>query len=395
MLQVKASKAELIPPHGGKLVHLIPEGEEREELLELASTLKKVKVDGRHASHAEMIANGTYSPLEGFMTKEEALSVISEMRLPSGLIWSIPVLLPVSEAEFENVREGERISLETLEGTTIAVMRVEDRFTLDLERYSKEVFKTNSDEHPGVRKVKSYGNRFIGGKVLALLNRPQLARIPRSFVKDPSYMREEIKRKGWRAVAAFQTRNPIHRAHEYLIRCAMEVVDGLLLHPLIGDTKPDDVPPDVRLRCYQVLLDKYLNAQRIVFSLLAAPMHYAGPREAIHHMIMRKNYGATHMIIGRDHAGVGNYYGTYEAQELAEMYQDELGIRPLKFEHAFYCKLCKGMATTKTCNHSAEYRVFLSGTKLRQMLRNNEDIPEEVSRPEVVEVLRGYYSREA
>ena len=375
------------------MVSKVPSDEEREELLKRARSLRKVKVPERYIHHAEMIAIGGYSPLEGFLRKEDALEVLENLHLSDGTLWAIPILLPLPDELVRELKEGEEIVLIDRRELPIALMRVEDKFQLDLEGYCKAVFKTTDEKHPGVKRVLMDGNTFVGGEILALLNRPEREGIDERYYQDPKEVREALSKKGWKTIVAFQTRNPIHRAHEYLIKSALEWSDGVLIHPLVGETKPDDVPPNVRMRCYQVLIDNYFNKDRVHLSVLPAPMHYAGPREAVHHMIMRKNYGATHMIIGRDHAGVGNYYGTYEAQEFVDQFRDELGIQPIKFEHAFYCKRCEGMATTKTCPHGEEHRIFFSGSKVREMLRRGERPPKEFSRPEVIEVLLEWYSK--
>jgi len=365
----------------------LPLLKKKRELLKKAETLPKIVAGDRYVGHCEMIAIGGYSPLKGFMTKEEAESVIKDIHLPNGLLWSIPIVLPAEENLWKSLKVGDEVAVYDKANRPIAIVVVEDKYTLDLDLYCKNVFKTNDENHPGVAFVKSAGNFFIGGELLRLINRPLREGIPEHYYQDPAEVRAVIKEKGWKRVVAFQTRNPIHRAHEYIIKCALETMDGALIHPLVGETKKDDIPAPVRMKCYEVLIENYFNKNRVILSVLPAPMHYAGPREAVHHMIMRKNYGCTHMIIGRDHAGVGNYYGTYEAQEFVDQFVDELGIKPLKFEHAFYCTKCENMATSKTCPHSKEQHVHLSGTKVRAMLREGRRPPKEFSRPEVADIL--------
>ncbi len=378
----------MIEPHGGKLVNKVCESEEeRRELLKRAETLRKLRLSTRYASDCEMIGIGGFSPLEGFMRHDEAKSVINDVHLPNGIVWAIPIVLPVSEQDFKEIKLGDEVALCDESGKVLAILVVDDKFTLDLSDYCKKVYKTDDEKHPGVAFVKRAGNRFIGGEILRLLNRPDREKIPKRYYKDPAEVRSLIKDKGWKRVVAFQTRNPIHRAHEYIIKCALEPMDGVLIHPLVGHTKADDIPAHIRMKCYETLIENYFNRERVLLSVLPASMHYAGPREAVHHMIMRKNYGANYMIIGRDHAGVGSYYGTYEAQEFVEQFVNELGIKPLKFEHAFYCKRCESMATTKTCSHDAKYRVHLSGTKVRAMLKEGKMPPKEFSRPEVAQIL--------
>ncbi len=383
----------MIGPHGGELIYKVASEEEKRELLKKAQNLPKLKVGDRYVGHCEMIAIGGYSPLRGFMTKEEAESVIKDIRLPNGLLWSIPIILPVEENLWKSFKIGDEVAIYDKADRPIAIIVIEDKYTLDLDFYCQNVFKTNDENHPGVMFVKSAGNFFIGGELIRLINRPLREGIPEHYYQDPSDVRKVIKEKSWKKVVAFQTRNPIHRAHEYIIKCALETMDGALIHPLVGETKKDDIPAPVRMRCYEVLVENYFNKNRVHLSVLPAPMHYAGPREAIHHMIMRKNYGCTHMIIGRDHAGVGNYYGTYEAQEFVEQFVNELEIRPLNFEHAFYCTKCENMATTKTCPHPREYHIHLSGTKVRQILKGGRKPPKEFSRPEVAEVLVNWANR--
>jgi len=378
----------MLKPHGGKLINKLPKSEEeRQELLKKAKTLKKIKVRDRYVGHCEMIANGGYSPLNGFMTYEEAREVIENLHLPNGLIWSIPILLPLEEEDWKSVGVGDEIAIFDKYDRPIAIVVVEDKFTLDLDWLAKNVFKTADEKHPGVAFVKRDGKYFVGGELVRLINRPVRENIDEKYYLDPADTRKIFEQRGWKKIVAFQTRNPIHRAHEYIIKTALEPMDGAFIHPLVGETKADDIPADVRMRCYETLIDNYFNKDRVHLSVLPAPMHYAGPREAVHHMLMRKNYGATHMIIGRDHAGVGDYYGTYEAQEFVDQFVDELEIQPLKFEHAFYCTKCEGMATTKTCPHPKEYHIHLSGTKVRQMLRKGKRPPKEFSRPEVADIL--------
>ena len=384
----------MLQPHGGILINRLPKSEEeRQELIKKAETLKKVIVRSRYTAHCEMIANGGYSPLKGFMTYEESKEVIENLHLPNGLIWSIPILLPIEEDKWHSLKIGDEVAIYDENQRPIAIIVVEDKFTLDLDWYSRNVFKTNDDNHSGVAFVKRDGKYFIGGELVRLINRPLRENIAEKYYLDPLKTREIFKQKGWKKIVAFQTRNPIHRAHEYIIKCALETMDGAFIHPLVGETKKDDIPADVRMKCYEILIDNYFNKNRVHLSVLPAPMHYAGPREAVHHMLIRKNYGATHMIIGRDHAGVGNYYGTYEAQEFVEQFVNEIEIQPLKFEHAFYCTKCESMATTKTCPHSEEFHIHLSGTKVRQMLKEGKKPPKEFSRPEVAEILMEWASK--
>ena len=376
----------MIIPHGGTLVNRIAQGKEKEELIKQAQKFYKINIQDRFVSDCEMVAIGGFSPLTGFMEKNTAVSVIEKVELPGGIIWSIPILLPISKSDNSKIKNGDKVILQDKYDKIIAIIEVSEKFTLDLENYCQKVFKTTEIAHPGVKAVKEAGNYFIAGDI-KLINRPTREKIDKDCFKDPLQTRREFEEKGWNSIVAFQTRNPIHRAHEYLIKCALENADGALIHPLVGETKPDDIPAEVRMQCYETIIENYFNQKKIMLTVLPTAMRYAGPKEAIHHMIMRKNYGCTHMIIGRDHAGVGDYYNTYEAQELVDKVSEQLGIVPLKFEHSFYCNKCENMATTKTCSHPASDHVFLSGTKVRKMLREGEKPPKEFSRPEVAEVL--------
>jgi sulfate adenylyltransferase len=376
----------MITPHGGTLINRITQGEENEELIKQAQKFFKINIQDRFVSDCEMIAIGGFSPLTGFMDKNTAVSVIEKMELPGGIIWSIPILLPISKSDHSKIKKGDKVILQDKDDRFIAIIEVSEKFTLDLENYCQKVFKTTEIAHPGVKAVKEAGNNFIAGDI-KLINRPVREKIDKDYFKDPLQTRGEFEEKGWNSIVAFQTRNPIHRAHEYLIKCALENTDGALIHPLVGETKPDDIPAEVRMQCYETIIENYFNQEKTMLTVLPTAMRYAGPKEAIHHMIMRKNYGCTHMIIGRDHAGVGDYYSTYEAQELVDKVSEQLEIIPLKFEHSFYCNKCENMATTKTCPHPASDHVFLSGTKVRNMLREGEKPPKEFSRPEVAEVL--------
>jgi sulfate adenylyltransferase len=376
----------MIKPHGVTLISRIAKGKEKEELIKQAQKFYKINIQDRFISDCEMIAIGGFSPLTGFMDKNTAISVIEKMELPGGIIWSIPILLPISKFDHSKIKNGDKAILLDKHDRFIAIIEVNEKFTLDLENYCQKVFKTTEIAHPGVKAVKEAGNYFIAGDI-KLINRPAREKIDKDYFKDPLQTRKEFKEKGWNSIVAFQTRNPIHRAHEYLIKCALENTDGALIHPLVGETKPDDIPAEVRMQCYETIIENYFNQEKTILTVLPTAMRYAGPKEAIHHMIMRKNYGCTHMIIGRDHAGVGDYYSTYEAQELVDKVSEQLGIIALKFEHSFYCNRCENMATKKTCPHSADAHVFLSGTKVRKMLKDGEKPPKEFSRPEVAEVL--------
>jgi len=374
-------------PHGGALVDRRTPEEEREERLEQAEELPKVVLGSRGLSDLEMISTGVFSPLTGFMDREDYESVVETMHLSNGLVWSMPITLSANEDEANGVKEGNEVALANGEGRVVATMTVTDRYSYDKSYEARAVYRTDDGEHPGVAALYRQGDTLLGGEVTLLDEQPN----PRPFPKyyyEPEQLRALFAERGWRRVVGFQTRNPVHRAHEYIQKSALETVDGLLLNPLVGETKSDDISAAVRMRSYEVILDRYYPKQRTVLAVFPASMRYAGPREAIFHAICRKNYGCTHFIIGRDHAGVGDYYGTYDAQHIFDEFDlDEIGITPLFFEHAFFCLNCEGMATTKTCPHGKDSHVFFSGTKVRQMLARGEYPPPEFSRPEVVEVL--------
>jgi sulfate adenylyltransferase len=376
-----------IEPHGGTLVDLVATGADAERLAEEASNLPKVAVSHRELSDLEMLAVGALSPLTGFVGERDYHTILETMHLGSGLPWTIPVTLSLDEEEVKLAGGTEALALSSRDGgSPIAVLQVAEVFRRDREKEAKAVFGTEDLEHPGVKALHDAGEWCAAGE-LRVFRLPQ----HRDFVtyrRTPAETRAEFARRGWRTVVGFQTRNPIHRAHEYIQKCALEIVDGLLVHPLMGATKADDVPPDVRMRCYEALFADYYPKDRAMISVFPAAMRYAGPKEAIWHAICRKNYGCTHFIVGRDHAGVGDYYGTYDAQKIFDEFEPgELGITPLMFEHSFYCLTCEGMASPKTCPHDDEVRVILSGTKVREMLRSGAKPPPEFSRPEVAEIL--------
>ena len=338
---------------------------------------------------------GAFSPLDGFMGREAYESVITGLRLPSGLAWSVPVTLTVQPDELEGVGSADEVELVDDSGRFLGVLEVTDRYETDPVREATLVYGTDETAHPGVASLFAHGTTALAGPV-RVAGRLPLDPGAAPFLLDPLASRREFDARGWRSVVGFQTRNPIHRAHEYITKVALETVDGLFLHPLVGETKSDDIPADVRMRCYEVLIEGYYPRERVVLGVLPAAMRYAGPREAVLHAILRQNYGCTHFIVGRDHAGVGSYYGTYDAHRIFDdITRDELAIQPLFFEHSFWCNLTGGMATTKTSPSSPEQRVFLSGTKVREMLDRGEIPPVEFTRPEVAEILIDAYRKAA
>jgi ATP sulfurylase len=344
-------------------------------------------VNERELSDLEMLTIGALSPLRGFVDERAYRSILETMHLPEGPAWTIPVTLSASEEDIKRIGRSDAVSLTPGEGAEpLAILELSETFKRDKPAEALAVFGTEDVEHPGVQALHAAGDYCLAGslRVIALPSHDDFG----EYRLTPSQTRAEFARRGWRTVVGFQTRNPIHRAHEYIQKCALEIVDGLLVHPLVGATKGDDVPADVRMRCYEALFAGYYPHDRAMVSVFPAAMRYAGPKEAIWHAIARKNYGCTHFIVGRDHAGVGTYYGTYDAQRIFDEFQpDELGIMPLRFEHSFYCLRCEGMGSPKTCPHGDEDRVILSGTGVREMLRNGERPPQEFSRPEVADIL--------
>ncbi|MEH2363260.1 sulfate adenylyltransferase [Nostoc sp.] len=375
-----------IAPHGGQLVNRIATPEQRAEFLSKADFLPRVQLDDRAVSDVEMIAIGAFSPLTGFMNQEDYDRTVTEMRLANGLVWSIPITLSVSEEVASPLQEGGLIRLDNSRGEFIGVLQLTQKYHYDKTREAINVYRTDDAKHPGVQVLYNQGTVHLAGDIWLLQREPH-PQFP-TYQIDPVASRELFREKGWKTIVGFQTRNPIHRAHEYIQKCALEIVDGLFLHPLVGATKEDDIAADVRMRCYEILLEHYYPLDRVTLAINPAAMRYAGPREAIFHALVRKNYGCTHFIVGRDHAGVGDYYGTYDAQYIFDEFEpSELGIVPMKFEHAFYCTRTKQMATSKTSPSKPEERIHLSGTKVREMLRRGELPPPEFSRPEVAAEL--------
>lgn len=376
----------LIEPHGGILVNRVCQGQVREYLLDQIHSMEKILLSDRKASDLEMISIGAFSPLEGFMGEDDHLSILRNNRLKNGCPWTIPITLAVSEEDEKRYVIDKDIALCDKNGRPLGVLSLEEKYGYDKEIEAETVYGTTDLAHPGVAALYESGDVLLAGRV-SMVNRPDHGELTEMLL-DPKETRLLFYYKGWKSVVAFQTRNPIHRAHEYIQKCALEAVDGLLVHPLVGATKVGDIPAKVRIECYKTLLKQYYPRDRVVLSIFPAAMRYAGPKEAILHAIARKNYGCTHFIVGRDHAGVGKYYGTYDAQKIFDEFDpEEIGIIPLRFEHAFYCNVCDSMATTKTCPHDAESHVFLSGTRVREMLATGETPPLEFTRSEVADVL--------
>ncbi len=372
---------ETIAPHGGTLVSRVIAGEEHPAALELAAALPSLTVDLRTVADLELIATGAYSPLTGFMGLADYQRVLHEMRLANDLPWSLPITLRVADAR----RLRDTVALAASDGRPVALLEVREVFTHSKDEEAQLAYGTTDPKHPGVAQLYAQGDFLVGGDI-RLLRRAEPA-FP-ELALDPADTRRTFAERGWRTVVGFQTRNPVHRAHEYIQKAALETVDGLLLHPLLGPTKDDDVPAAVRVKSYRVLLERYYPRDRVLLAGFPAAMRYAGPREAVFHALVRQNYGCTHFIVGRDHAGVGSYYGTYDAQRIFERFAPgELGIHPICFEHTFYCQRCGGMASPKTCPHDAGSHVTLSGTRVRELLRSGKLPQPEFSRPEVGQVL--------
>ena len=382
--------SELIAPHGGILVERLSQGAEREALLHQARRLPSVTLDEWELSDVELFALGALSPLDGFLRQIDYDSVVDRMRLVNGTVWPIPVTLSLTEQQADQWREGLNLALLASTGEVVAVLHQPELYPYNRLVEAKLVYGTTDVSHPAVARIMSQGPYYVGGRI-SVLNVPSHD----DFVPyrlSPTETRREFRRRGWRQVVGFQTRNPIHRAHEYLLRCGLEIADGLMIHPLVGKTKGDDIPADVRMRCYEALVEGYLPKDRVLLVVNPASMRYGGPREAVFHAIIRQNYGCSHFIVGRDHAGVGKFYGPFDAQRIFERFsREELKVAPLCFDNAFFCRICQGMATVKTCPHPATERLSLSGTAVRELLAEGKSPPPEFTRPEIAEVLKDTY----
>ncbi|MDP6523749.1 MAG: sulfate adenylyltransferase [Kiritimatiellia bacterium] len=383
---------ELVAPHGGELLPLILKGAELSDAIGKAGALKEVRLSSRETSDLIMMAMGAFSPLRGFMGHDDYEGVVNDMHMADGTLWPIPITLSVPEDQANSISVGEEVALVDDEnGALVGSMTVEDKFTYDKRNEALNVFKTEDEAHPGVAKVYAQHEILIAGPVKAFSEGPY-PELYGDFYGRPAETRAIFEQRQWRTVAAFQTRNPIHRSHEYCTKIALELTDGLLIHPLVGKLKPGDIPAETRMKCYQVLLDQYYPAERVVLKVYPMEMRYGGPREAVLHAVFRQNYGCSHLVIGRDHAGVGDYYGPFDAQKIFDdIDPDDLHIEPLKIDWTFWCYKCDGMASMKTCPHDVADRLLISGTKLREMLAGGESPAKEFSRPEVIEILQEYY----
>jgi sulfate adenylyltransferase len=377
----------LIAPHGGKLVNRILESAAAQAAEKEAAALPSITLSPREAFDLEMIAIGAFSPLIGFMGQADFTRVCKEMRLANGTVWPIPVILSPADDVSAKINVGQKVALKDPKGRLLGILSVTEKYPHDKALEIPNVYKTEDDAHPGVKIVKGQGNWNLAGPidVITTTYEPEFA----DYRLPPAKTREAFEKKGWSTVAAFQTRNPIHRSHEYLTKVALEMTDGLLIHPLVGETKSDDIPANTRMDCYKVLIDNYYNKDKTMLSVMPLAMRYAGPREAVLHTLIRKNYGVTHFIVGRDHAGVGNYYGTYDAQSIFDQFDlpKDIGVTILKFEHTAWCKKCAAVVSSKTCPHGPEDKVAPSGTKVREALKAGQRPPLEFSRPEVADIL--------
>jgi len=381
---------DLTPPHGGTLTNLmVDDPEKRTKLLEESKTLPRLKLSTLEFSDLIMLGIGAFSPLEGFMSENDYKGVLENMILTSGTLWPLPVTITIDNKS--NYKVGDTIALVSPYDDEIAgQLKVEDIFPYNKDIEAKCSFGTTDPSHPGVEKLTSLGSYHIGGKVKVFTE----GGYPEAFAEygRPSEVRDIFSERGWKTIVAFQTRNPIHRSHEYLTKVVLETCDGLLIHPIVGKLKPGDIPAEVRMKCYDVLLDKYYPKDRVVLKVYPMEMRYAGPKEAILHAIIRQNYGCSHIVIGRDHAGVGDFYGAFEAQEIFDtLTGDDLKIKPTKMDWTFYCEKCNSMASFKTCPHPNEDHKMISGTKLREMLSKGEYPPDYITRAEVSDILIDYY----
>ena len=384
------SAESLVPPHGGTLINRIVSETQAATLREEAANLPRIELSSKQACDLEMIAIGAFSPLTGYVGKADFDSICNEMRLANGTVFPIPVTLAVDETVKGTLSEGGRAALYHADGTLLAVMDVAELYDHNRDIEMDGVFRTRDEAHPGVKAIMDEGDCLVGGDIHVLTVTPEHEPGEQftEYRLAPAATRAAFEAKGWSTVAAFQTRNPIHRAHEYLCKCATETSDGLIIHPLVGETKPGDIPADVRMKCYETIIENYFVPDFTMLSVMPAAMRYAGPREAVLHAVVRQNYGVSHFIVGRDHAGVGDYYGTYDAQQIFnDLNEGDLAVTPLKFEHAAWSNKAQGMVSAKTFPKIKGDQIFLSGTKVRELLAEGKRPPAEFSRPEVADVL--------
>ncbi|MGB2139414.1 MAG: sulfate adenylyltransferase [Psychrobacter sp.] len=391
------SQSKLVPPHGSEtLKPLLLKDSAREEALKLASTLPTITLSSRERGDLIMLGIGGFTPLDGFMNQADWQGVVDEMRLKSGdnagLFWPIPITLSAPKALTDTLNQGDKVALVSEDGEVMGIITVEETYDIDKDHECQQVFTTTDPEHPGVQQVLNQGEVNVAGRV-EVLSEGEFPELYPEIYKTPSETREILSNKGWKTVAAFQTRNPMHRSHEYLAKIAIEICDGVLIHSLLGALKPGDIPAEVRQEAIKTLIDNYFRADTVIQAGYPLDMRYAGPREALLHAVFRQNYGCSHLIVGRDHAGVGDYYGAFDAQTIFDYVgKDDLITQPLKIGWTFWCNACQAMASDKTCPHDASEHVKVSGTKLRKALSEDLEVPDNFSRPEVLEILREYYA---
>lgn len=389
--------SKLVPPHGSDVLKpLLLNGEARDQALKLASTLPTITLSSRERGDLIMFGIGGFTPLNGFMNQADWQGVVDNMRLQSGdnagLFWPIPITLSAPKATADSLKQGDKVALVAQDGEIMGILTVEETYTIDKAHECQQVFTTTDPEHPGVQQVLEQGEVNIAGSV-DVLSEGEFPTLYPEIYKTPAETRAILDNKGWQTVAAFQTRNPMHRSHEYLAKIAIEICDGVLIHSLLGALKPGDIPADVRQEAIKTLIDNYFRADTVIQAGYPLDMRYAGPREALLHAVFRQNYGCSHLIVGRDHAGVGDYYGAFDAQTIFDhVGKDDLITQPLKIGWTFWCNACNAMASDKTCPHEASEHVKVSGTKLRKALSEDEEVPENFSRPEVLQILRDYYA---
>lgn len=384
--------SKLVPPHGGVLKPLLLEGEALQEARAKAENLPSVRMTSRETSDLIMLAMGAFSPLDGFMKQADYKSVVDNMTLSDGVMWPIPITLSIPQEQADALETGSEVALVDDEsGELMGSMVIEEKYTYDKKHEAVQVFRTDDEAHPGVAKVYAQHDVLIGGPLKAFSEGPYPEKYGDHYAR-PAQTRAIFEEKGWTRIAGFQTRNPIHRSHEYVTKIAMEVTDGILIHPLVGKLKAGDIPAEVRMKAYEVLIENHYVKENVVLKVYPMEMRYGGPREALLHAVFRQNFGCSHLIIGRDHAGVGSYYGPFDAQKIFdEIPEGALHIQPLNIDWTFYCYKCGGMASMRTCPHGKEDRVLISGTKVREMLDNGQMPPEEFTRPEVGKILMDYY----
>jgi sulfate adenylyltransferase len=391
ILMKEISTPKLVPPHGGELLPLLISDQEKYAIKDQVKSLHSIRLNSREASDLIMLGMGAYSPLKGFMGSEDYKSVILDMHLADSCLWPMPVTLSINRDESDRIKEGQRIALfDSNNVDLLGTMIVEEKFTYDKLFEAKQVFGTSEEQHPGVSKIYGQGEIYLAGPVQVLSEGGYPERFPE--YSRPAETREIFRNKGWKTIAAFQTRNPMHRSHEYLTKIALEVCDGLFIHPVVGRLKEGDIPAEIRMKCYKQLLDHYYPRDRVVLRVYPIEMRYGGPREAILHAIIRQNFGCSHIIIGRDHAGVGKYYGPFDAQQIFDQLKPgELQIQPLKLDTTFWCHKCDSVASFKTCPHEEKEHLSISGTELRQILTQGERPSDKLIRREVSDILISYY----